>query len=257
MLRQIIICDDDEVLVNRLKNKVEIALQNIKEDNSKYQDLKTNIEVFTDALRLIGYTQVTDISNAIFFLDIELNQDQNGVNIAEKIRQSNPNAQIIFVTAYDKYAPLTYRRRIGAIDYINKSESDVEIMKRLNETLLDALENLENAENNRNNQFLYKIGRRTQQINQSDVVYIMNSSIQHKVVMLTKHGEAEFRGNISQIKAKNSFLMQISQSCLINPENVIGINTREKYVLLSNNSKVRYTRTYNQVVKKLRFDKGI
>lgn len=252
MLRQIIICDDDEVLVNRLKNKVEIALQNIKEDNPKYQKLKTDIKVFTDSLRLIGYTQVTDISEAIFFLDIELDQDQNGVNIAEKIRQSNPNAQIIFVTAYDRYAPLTYRRRIGAIDYINKSEPDIEIMKRLNETLLGALENLENVENNKNSQFLYKIGRRTQTINQSDVLYIMNSSIQHKVVMLTKHGEAEFRGNVSQIKTKNSFLMQISQSCLINPENIDSIDLARKEIILDENKIVKYTRTYNSMVKQLK-----
>lgn len=257
MIRQIIICDDEEILAKKLKDKIEIALQNIKEDNPKYQKLKTNIAVFTDALRLIGYTQVTDISEAIFFLDIELDQDQNGVNIAEKIRQSNPNAQIIFVTAYNRYAPLTYRRRIGAIDYINKSESNTEIMKRLNETLFGAFENLENAENAANNQFLYKIGRRTQTINQSDVLYIMNSSIQHKVVMLTKHGEAEFRGNISKIKAENSFLMQISQSCLINPENVIAIDTRKKHILLSNNLEVKYTRTYNQAIKKMKFDKGI
>lgn len=65
-MTKIIICDDNEHLANQLATQVDIALQNIKDDNPKYEHLDTEIEVFTDSLRLIGYTEVTDISRAIF-----------------------------------------------------------------------------------------------------------------------------------------------------------------------------------------------
>lgn len=251
-MTEIIICDDDEVLANKLAENVKFALKNIKEDYLNYRDKVTDVKVFTDSLRIIGYTQVTDISDAIFFLDIELDQGQNGVDIAEQIRQDNPNAQIIFVTAYDKYAPLTYRKRIGAIDYINKSESDAIIMKRLNETLLNAFESLEKAKKIKDKQFVYKVGRRTQRINQSDVLYVMNSTIQHKVVMVSKHGEADFRSNVSKIETENPFLMRISQSCLVNTSNISSIDLAKKIIRFSTGQEVKYSRKYNSVVKQLK-----
>lgn len=250
-MTKIIICDDNEHLANQLATQVDIALQNIKDDNPKYEHLDTEIEVFTDSLRLIGYTEVTDISRAIFFLDIELDQSQNGVDIAEKIRKNNPDAQIIFVTAYNKYAPLTYRKRIGAIDYINKADSD-NILQRLNETILNALKNLEIAKKNEGKYFIYQARRRTQRLPQSDVIYVMNSGIQHKVLMVHKHGEAEFRGNVSKIEAENPFLVKVSQSCLVNPENITGIDIIKKAITVSNEETLNYTRTYSKVVKNLK-----
>ena len=250
-MTKIIICDDNEHLANQLADQVNITLQNIKDDNQKYEQLDTEIEVFTDSLRLIGYTEVVDVSRAIFFLDIELNQSQNGVDIAEKIRKNNPDAQIIFVTAYDKYAPLTYRKRIGAIDYINKADSD-NILQRLNETLLNAFKNLEIAKKNEGKYFIYQARRRTQRLPQADVIYVMNSNIQHKVVMVHKHGEAEFRGNVSKIEAENPFLVKVSQSYLINPENIKEINIFKKTIMVSNEETINYTRTYSKVVKSLK-----
>ena len=51
------------------------------------------------------------------FLDIELSRDKadrDGIDLAEFIRQRDPNAQIIFITAYENLAAMTYRRRTGA-----------------------------------------------------------------------------------------------------------------------------------------------
>ena len=104
-----------------------------------------------------------DIHNAIYFLDIELSQNseaKNGVDLAEFIKKQDPNAQIIFVTAYDKYAPLTYRRRIGAIDYINKALDQNDMMKRLEETITGAIQSINNLTKSGRKELVYKVGGR-------------------------------------------------------------------------------------------------
>lgn len=249
MTTKIIICDDNERLAKSLEDKINISLQNLKEDHLKYKNLKVDIEVFVDALRLIGFAAITDLSRAILFLDIELNHNQNGVNIAEQIRKTNPNAQIIFVTSYDKYAPLTYQKRIGAIDYINKSDEN--IMSRINETLFNAFEGLENMQATEQAQFIYKIGRRIQRINKADIAYIMSTAVQHRVNMITKTGEVSFRGHIGKLEKENDFLVRVSQSCLINPDNVKSINISARIITLFEDATVEFTRTYKSVVIEL------
>lgn len=249
MATKIIICDDNEQLAKSLEDKINISLQNLKEDHLKYKNLKVDIKVFIDALRLIGYSTIADLSQSILFLDIELNHNQNGVNIAEQIRKANPNAQIIFITSYNKYAPLTYQKRIGAIDYINKSDEN--IMVRINETLFNAFEALENAQKIDHAQFTYKIGRRVQRINKNDIAYITSTPTQHRVNMITKTGEASFRSHIGDLEKENDFLVRVSQSCLINPENISKVDISTRTITLFENIDVEFTRTYRPAVDKL------
>lgn len=79
-----------------------------------YAELNESVTfVANDFAQAVGYIVTNDIKNGIYFLDIELSRDskaKNGVDLAEFIKKNDENAQIIFVTAYDKYAPLTYRR---------------------------------------------------------------------------------------------------------------------------------------------------
>ena len=251
----IIVCDDDHDLANQLATNINSSIQNLSDDNSSYSELKERVTfVANDFAQAVGYIVANDIKNGIYFLDIELSQQseaKNGVDLAEFIKKQDENAQIIFVTAYEKYAPLTYRRRIGAIDYISKNLSSDEIIQRLEETLRGAIDNLTNMIKYGNRNFKYKIGRNVFKVSENEVIYIENSTMQHKVHMVTDHGDVEFKGNISQVAKDAYFLVKVSQSTLINPNNIQAIDTHNKLIIFDENKAITYSRPYRKVIKQL------
>lgn len=251
----IIVCDDDHDLANQLATNINSSIQNLSDDNSSYSELKERVTfVANNFAQAVGYIVANDIKNGIYFLDIELSQQseaKNGVDLAEFIKKQDENAQIIFVTAYEKYAPLTYRRRIGAIDYISKNLSSDEIIQRLEETLRGAIDNLTNMIKYGNRNFKYKIGRNVFKVSENEVIYIENSTMQHKVHMVTDHGDVEFKGNISQVAKDADFLVKVSQSTLINPNNIQAIDTHNKLIIFDENNAITYSRSYRKVIKQL------
>lgn len=251
----IIVCDDDHDLANQLATNINSSIQNLSDDNSSYSELKERVTfVANNFAQAVGYIVANDIKNGIYFLDIELSQQseaKNGVDLAKFIKKQDENAQIIFVTAYEKYAPLTYRRRIGAIDYISKNLSSDEIIQRLEETLRGAIDNLTNMIKYGNRNFKYKIGRNVFKVSENEVIYIENSTMQHKVHMVTDHGDVEFKGNISQVAKDADFLVKVSQSTLINPNNIQAIDTHNKLIIFDENNAITYSRSYRKVIKQL------
>lgn len=59
----------------------------------------------------------------LYILDIELNE-QNGVEIARKIRLFDPRGFIVFVTAHTQYLELTFKYSVEALAYIKKTDTD-------------------------------------------------------------------------------------------------------------------------------------
>ena len=176
---------------------------------------------------------------------------KNGVDLAEFIKKQDPNAQIIFVTAYDKYAPLTYRRRIGAIDYINKALDSREMMQRLEETLTGAVQSINNLMKSGRKELIYKIGRRVNKVEDTTIYYLENSTSQHKVNLITETGVAEFRSNISKINEENDFLVKVSQSCVVNPNNINSIDFSKKTIKFPNGDEVVFARSCRKTVEDL------
>ena len=255
MKYSIIICDDNKLLATDLSDKIQIALQNMLDNNAIYRKSEFNIDLIASTFeQVVSYVVAKDIQNAIYFLDIELSQNseaKNGVDLAEFIKKQDPNAQIIFVTAYDKYAPLTYRRRIGAIDYINKALDQNDMMKRLEETITGAIQSINNLTKSGRKELVYKVGRRINKVEDTNIYYLENSPTQHKVTLITETGSAEFRSNISKISDENDFLVKVSQSCVVNPNNIDSIDFSKKTITFPNGDEVIFARSCRKNVKNL------
>ena len=254
MKYSVIVCDDDEVLAKNLAKNIKYAVSNFTDDNPVYENIEINLELVANTFeQVVSYVVANDIQNAIYFLDIELSQNskaKNGVDLAEFIKKQDPNAQIIFFFSYDKYAPLTYRRRIGAIDYINKALDSREMMQRLEETLTGAVQSINNLMKSGRKELIYKIGRRVNKV-EDTTIYLENSTSQHKVNLITETGVAEFRSNISKINEENDFLVKVSQSCVVNPNNINSIDFSKKTIKFPNGDEVVFARSCRKTVEDL------
>ncbi|ARD06465.1 DNA-binding response regulator [Lactobacillus amylolyticus] len=251
----IIVCDDDRALSERLADQIKIAIQNMRDDSPNYDQIQLQISLIANSFdEVIAFLKQKTIENGIYFLDIELSHDpeaKNGVDLAEKIKEHDSNAQIIFVIAYDKYAPLTYRRRIGAIDYINKAQTRNQIINRLEETLKNAIDNLTMAEKVEVKSLIYRVGHRVQKVRADEIYYIENSSVQHKVKMVTETGESEFKGTITHLDQENAFLMKVSQSFLVNPENIAAIDLSNRIISFPNGDEVSFSRDRKNIINQI------
>ncbi|MBP2058808.1 two-component system response regulator AgrA [Lactobacillus colini] len=252
---RLIVCDDEPAIARNIADQITVAWENIQDENEQFKNKSLELSlVATSFEEVAGYIVAHDVKNAIYFLDIEISKDKSsktGVDLADFIKSRDENSQIVFVTAYDKYAPLTYERRIGAIDYINKNQHSECLIKRMTQTLLDCVENINENIDDTVQYFSFKWGRQYQKIKVSEIYYLESNNLNHKLNLIFASGESEIKGAIKTIDKENDFLMKVSQSCLINPNNVQRIDLDEKKIFFPDGSSVYYSRSNtNKIIER-------
>ena len=121
---RIILCDDDEIFLNKLKTAVESALQEMNE--------KAKIHTF-NSLEDVG--QPILASGDIAFLDIDFsNARYNGMEIARKLRSVRKDSIIIFVTNFIEYASEGYE--IQAFRYVLKLDVESKLKDYLQQAIV-------------------------------------------------------------------------------------------------------------------------
>jgi len=70
----------------------------------------------------------------LYFLDIELGDGLNGLDLAQQIREHDPNGAIVFITSHSQYLPLTFKHKVEALDYVQKG-NDEEVQKHIIECI--------------------------------------------------------------------------------------------------------------------------
>lgn len=116
-MAKFVICDDEAFYLEKIKKLVE---QNL--EKAGMQDVE--IITFTSGGQLLDNKMLLTECQAVF-LDINM-QDCNGVDIAYKVKQRNPDILLIFVTAYMDYVLAGYR--VEAFRFLLKD--DLEGMMR-------------------------------------------------------------------------------------------------------------------------------
>ncbi|RGF49427.1 DNA-binding response regulator [Eubacterium sp. AF36-5BH] len=103
MLR-LAVCDDDEFVVEQVESYIE-----------KLKDISIVYEVYFSAEEF--YSHMLELDFDVYFLDIEI-ATASGIQLAEKIRQVNQYALIIFMTSYPKYVTDVFD--VNTFDFIVK-----------------------------------------------------------------------------------------------------------------------------------------
>lgn len=145
----ILICDDDLIYINEIKNNAERILQNLH--------ITATFYLFSSSENI----EFTSTSYDIAFLDIQM-QTYSGIEIAEKLKKHNTNIIIFFITSYDQY--LDEAMDLNAFRYIKKPLD----VKRLQSGIEKAISHIDNSTIS----FHLKNGRETQTVFSSEIIYI-------------------------------------------------------------------------------------
>ena len=158
-----------------------------------------------------------ETENGVFFLDIDLKNQINGLELAKRIREYQPRCYIIFVTTHSEMSYMTFKYKVEAMDYIIKDDYR-DMKNRIYQCLMYISESHEECAKEENvKKISVKIGSKIQEIPLDDIVYFEASANMHKIVLHTTHSVLEFIGKLKEIeKELTDVFCRCHRSCIVN-----------------------------------------
>ena len=176
--------------------------------------------------------------NNIFFIDITLDDETNGLNLAKKIREIDHHGYIIFLTGHPELAFLALRYKVRALDYILKSEDDLTI--RINQCLELIYKEYVSDQIEQPKIFNITVGSVQYALPVESIIFFETLTKKRNILLHTIHRELEFRGTLDEIQ-KNTpdEFFRCHRSYLINIKHILEISKKKSdmYVIMSNSHK--------------------
>jgi two-component system response regulator AgrA len=185
----------------------------------------------------------------LYFLDLDLGCDINGIKLAERIREYDPRGFIVFITADGESYKLTFELKVEAMDYIVKGDSNLEA--RICECICNAHAKLTAKATPLQDNFVFKLSQDTNglkgtfKLAKDSVVSIDSTKImffetsvdtKHTVIVYTAEGRLEFRGSLSQIEKEmdKTRFFRCQRNLIINLEKVIAVDIVQMLITFEN-----------------------
>ena len=222
----IFVCEDDAVqrksIVQIIKNTVLI------------EELDMQLKLDTPNPYELLETVKTSQKTGIYFLDIDLKCDMNGMKLAQQIRLYDPRCFIIFVTSHSELSYMTFQYRVEAMDFVLK-DNPAEAKVKIRECLLNALERYTLQTNKTHKVYTIEIGDRRISVDYNDILFFETSSNIHKVILHAKDRQIEFSSTIKELeKILDDTFVRCHRSFLVNKSNIQEIDTKNRIIYFIN-----------------------
>ncbi len=204
---QIAICDDNIYLGNKIESLVDRAFAG---NNQHY-----SCEVFLSGDELLAYLAENPLAFQMYLLDIEM-EGTDGLQAAAKIRETDKDAIIIFMTSHAELMPEAFK--VLAFQYIVKPFDDEKTIA----LLLAAVRHLQSM----NTLYQYTVRKTRHTVYLSQIEYI--ESIGRKVVLHMKDGgQHEYYGTLKEAaeKAAGISFTQVHNSYIINMQHLAEVSS--------------------------------
>lgn len=170
----------------------------------------------------------------VYFLDIDLKCDMNGMKLAQQIRMFDPRCFIIFVTSHSELSYMTFQYRVEAMDFILK-DNPAEAKVKIREYLQNALERDTLQTNKAHKTYTIEIGSRKISVDYQDILFFETSANIHKVILHAKDRQIEFSGAIKDLeKVLDDSFVRCHRSFLANRNNIKEIDTQNRILSFIN-----------------------
>lgn len=189
----------------------------------------------------------------IYFLDIDLKTEMNGIELGARIREFDPEAILIFITIHDELVMDTFRLKLQATDYILKDNGNVRSQ------IFETLSAVESRYNHSSEKFfstprirLYANGS-NHFIFKNDIYFVESQKNHHKLLVHTK---SEVFTTSVPLKEMEQLLGEdfivCKRGCLVNPIHIIETNQTTRELVFDNQERCRCSfRAWHLVLEKL------
>lgn len=241
-LLPIFICESE---VNKL-NFIKMTIHNYIMIN----DLPFSISLSSiDPYDIILFIEKKKIICGTYFLDINLNSNINGIDLAQIIRKKDPLGKIIFLTTHNDCALLALEKKIEPLGYIltNKDNLKEEIIECIDISYKRYLANLITE----NNVFTFSIGAKKFNIPIQSIFFLETSSTAHKLILHTENNTYEFYSKLQNLEKTYPKLLRCHKTFLINPEKVQFVDFNKREIHFSQNLKCSFSAAKRKEVEKI------
>lgn len=244
MSYNIIICINNPTYINQINTIIQNF--NLFHNNIFKIKLKTSYPEEVE-----NYLKASSLQKNIYFLGINANDSITGIDLAEKIRDYDPAAKIIFIIPNDEIPPLTSQKCIEVLGFIRQDQPLVKFREKIIDLLLLAQKRIDEIRKNQNIAFVFSIGPQTFNIDFNEIVFLETSELPHRLKLTTINDEYEFYGKLSYFEKNYSLFFRISRSCLINPKQIRRINYQTRYIHFYNKSYRKFSLGNATKIKKI------
>jgi DNA-binding LytR/AlgR family response regulator len=248
-LNFIIVDDQKSILENTCNNIKKFITENL---------IDANIALYTTVPQdVLDYSSKKFEQINVYILDINLESEMNGLSLGRAIRDREPNAYIIFLTAYIQLSMMVFKYRLKVFDFLVKPVSYSDLTDCLNALVKDYSKFLDFHLPSEHNFISVKSGYQEYHIPINDIIYI--ESFGPKLIIHTTDGKVEYYGALKNveksIKEMADNFYRSHKSFLINTRYIKEVNLQQQEVTMSTGDKCLISRDKKNFLKELRNSK--
>ena len=173
-------------------------------------------------------------NTGLFFLDIDLKSDINGLTLAQRIRKIQPRCFIVFITSHSEMSFLTFQYKAEALDFIVKDTAE-HIKSKIRECLLDVNNKYTSLNNGIVKTFTIIQNYKHIVIEYNDIIFFETSGNIHKIILHAKKRVIEFTGQLKNIEQQlDHRFYRCHTSYIINRDNISSVDFKQLIVHMNN-----------------------
>jgi len=222
----IFICEDDKEQRERLETII----------NHHVEDKKLEMKLCLSTgnpLEILEYLEQNPETKGLYFLDVDLGHEMNGIALGSKIRELDDLGKIVFVTTHGELSYMTFQYKVEAMDYIIKDEP-LKMTNRVEKCVEIAYQRHVNDRNPNKRIYTVKIQDRILTYPYEDIMFIDTSTFPHMLTLHLKNGQLEYYGSLKEVEEAIPSFYRCHKSVIVNPKNVRRINKSTRMAILSN-----------------------
>ena len=188
---------------------------------------------------VLAYLETHQDQRGLYFLDVDFQHHEiDGFKLAVKIRETDPSAKIVFITAHSELAHLTFQHKLSAMDYIVK-DSPEDIEAQVIECMLVACERYLKEKSALIKNFKIDANGEIWSIPHDDVLFFeTNSKVRNKIILHMKDSKLGFRGVLGEIEQQIPELYRCHKSYLLNLNQIAYVDKITREAVMKNGERV-------------------
>jgi len=223
----IFICEDRPEQLEQMEQFVNTAVME--------QDIELGFAVsMSSPTVLLDYIKQNSIKNAVYFLDVDLQHEINGIELGAKIRDIDVSATIVFITTHSEMAHLVFEHKVEAMEYIIKGDPE-RIAVGVSECIKLAYQRYLDGKHSQSKFFRVRYSGAVQNVPYDDILYFeTNVNVNKMLILHTVNGDIDFRGALRDVTSQAPEFFACHNAVVVNPEKIRVVHKNKKMIELSN-----------------------
>jgi len=174
---------------------------------------------------------------ALFFLDIDLKAEINGIELARRVREHDEHGQpvfIVFLTTHTEMTMMTFQYRLEALDFIAK-DSPENIKIKISECIDIALKR--HIANAQSKTIKINVDDKIIILDMDEIICVETTHVRHKLRLHAKNRAMEFNAELKTIEEQlDERFIRCHKSYIINKNKIRTINKNDNTVTMEDNN---------------------